>query len=118
MEIHTPGKRQCKGKSLVPHRPYSCLLSKLKPIRQSILLLIILLVLASINIFAEAEEKKSPKPKKNWFLAVKGGITLNAGNTESQLISGGVKFALKKKKVWNSSPILKLSMAVVKKNKQ
>jgi putative salt-induced outer membrane protein YdiY len=68
----------------------------LKPIRQSILILIILLVLSGINIFAETEEKK-PKPKKNWSLVVKGGITLNAGNTESQLINGGLKFDFKKK---------------------
>lgn len=68
----------------------------MKPIRQPILLLILLLVLSGINIFAETEEKK-PKPKKSWSLAVKGGITLNAGNTESQLINGGLKFDFKKK---------------------
>jgi hypothetical protein len=63
------------------------------------LLLTILLVLSNTIVLAEIKEEKAPKPNKSWSLAVKGGITLNAGNTESQLISGGVKFNLKKKSV-------------------
>lgn len=65
----------------------------MRPIRQLKLLLTILLVLSSTIVLAEVKEEKTP----SWSLAVKGGITLNAGNTESQLISGGVKFDLKKK---------------------
>ena len=62
-------------------------------------LLIILLVLSSTIVLPEVKEEKKPKPNKSWSLAVKGGITLNAGNTESQLISGGVKFNLKLKDI-------------------
>lgn len=69
----------------------------MKPIRQLILLINILLVLSSTIVLSEVKEEKKPKPNKSWSLAVKGGITLNAGNTESQLINGGVKFDLKKK---------------------
>jgi len=71
----------------------------LKPIRQLKFLLTILLVLSSVNIFTETEEKKPSDPGKSWSLAVKGGISLNAGNSESQLISGGLEFNLKKKGV-------------------
>ena len=54
-------------------------------------------MLSSNTVLPEVKEEKKPKPKKTWSLAVKGGITLNAGNTESQLINGGVKFDFKQK---------------------
>ncbi len=56
-------------------------------------------MLSSTTVRPEVKEEKEAKPKKSWSLAVKGGITLNAGNTESQLISGGVKFNYEKKGV-------------------
>lgn len=59
--------------------------------------LIFLLVLSSTIVLPEVKQENKSKPKKSWSLAVKGGITLNAGNTESQLINGGVKFDFKKK---------------------
>jgi putative salt-induced outer membrane protein YdiY len=53
-------------------------------------------VISTTIVLPEVKEEKKQKPKKSWSLAVKGGITLNAGNTESQLINGGVKFDFKK----------------------
>jgi hypothetical protein len=62
-----------------------------------ILLLVGLPVLSSTLVHAQVDEENKPKPDKGWSLAIKGGITLNAGNTESQLINGGLQFNLEKK---------------------
>ena len=56
-----------------------------------------LLHAAALFTFAQADEAKTRKGEKNWSLSLRGGLTLNAGNTRSQLISGGLKFALKSK---------------------
>ena len=82
---------------MVPRRHQHCLLSKLKPIRPLILLLVALLISGSTIVHAQVNEENKPKPNKGWSLAIKGGITLNAGNTESQLINGGLEFNLDKK---------------------
>lgn len=73
----------------------------MRPIRllKLVHLLSVLLVLSGIYIDAESKEKKSSTPGKNWSLAVKGGITLNAGNTESRIINGGLEFNLKSKEI-------------------
>jgi hypothetical protein len=46
---------------------------------------------------AETKEKEQETQKslKNWSLSVKGGLTLNAGNSESLLVNGGVRFQLR-----------------------
>lgn len=68
-----------------------------------------LLIISLVAIFltfiypitaTEIEQKEAPKDQetktgKNWSLSLKGGITLNAGNTESLLVNGGLKFHLK-----------------------
>jgi hypothetical protein len=70
----------------------------LKPIPQAILILsVFLLVLSGTIALPEVKKENKPKPNKGWSLAIKGGITLNAGNTESQLINGGLEFNLDKK---------------------
>jgi putative salt-induced outer membrane protein YdiY len=69
----------------------------LKPLKPLLILSVALLLLSTTLVLPEVKEEKKQKPKKSWSLAVKGGITLNAGNTESQLINGGVKFGFKKK---------------------
>jgi len=69
----------------------------LKPIRPLILLLVALLISGSAIVHAQVNEENKPKPNKGWSLAIKGGITLNAGNTESQLINGSLEFNLDKK---------------------
>jgi len=69
----------------------------LKPIPPLIILSAFLLVLSSTIALPEVKDENKPKTTKGWSLAVKGGITLNAGNTESQLINGGLEFNLKKK---------------------
>ncbi|UCH94029.1 MAG: DUF481 domain-containing protein [Candidatus Aminicenantes bacterium] len=66
----------------------------MRPIRRLKRLLTTLLVLAGTIIFAGTSPEESRGQSKNWTLAVKGGITLNAGNTKSQLINGGLKFQL------------------------
>lgn len=70
---------------------------RISAIRPLIFLSVVLLVVSNTIVLPEVKEEKKPKPKKSWSLAVKGGVTLNAGNTESQLISGGVKFDFEKK---------------------
>lgn len=60
-----------------------------------IILSVVLLVISGTIALPEVKEEKNAK--KTWSLAVKGGIILNAGNTENQLINGGVKFYFKKK---------------------
>jgi hypothetical protein len=59
--------------------------------------LFLLLNAAVLLTFAQVGEAKPPKVDKNWSLSLRGGLTLNAGNTRSQLISGGLKFTLKSK---------------------
>jgi putative salt-induced outer membrane protein YdiY len=54
------------------------------------------------TVAAEIELKEAPKDPKTktlkvWSLSLKGGITLNAGNTESLLVNGGLKFQLQSK---------------------
>jgi hypothetical protein len=70
---------------------------KIAAIPALILLLVALLVSSSTIVHAQVNEENKPKPDKGWSLAIKGGITLNAGNTESQLINGGLQFNLDKK---------------------
>lgn len=69
----------------------------MKPIRPLIVLSVVLLVFSGTIALPEVKEENKPKSNKGWSLAIKGGITLNAGNTESQLINGGLEFNLKKK---------------------
>jgi len=72
-------------------------------IKEKILRIIfVILLILSLNtnfILAESDNKKDNKPKKNWSLLIKGGITLNAGNTDSRLFTGGFDFHLKVKKI-------------------
>ena len=66
---------------------------------------IIYLVIAFFTFFAfscpltsvETKEKTTQKEDKNWSLWLKGGITLNAGNTETLMVNGGLKFHLESK---------------------
>jgi putative salt-induced outer membrane protein YdiY len=44
------------------------------------------------------KDAENAKPGKNWSLSLKGGFTLNAGNSQSLLVSGGLKFNLKLKR--------------------
>jgi len=51
------------------------------------------------TISAEIEKEEAPKTPatksgKDWSFWLKGGITLNTGNTESLLVNGGLKFHL------------------------
>ena len=50
-------------------------------------------------VLAEDKKEETAKPAKKWSLAIRGGITLNAGNTDSQLFTGGAEFNLKSAKV-------------------
>lgn len=46
---------------------------------------------------AEVKDEKAQPPPKKWSLSIKGGLTLNAGNTDSRLLNGGLNFNLKLK---------------------
>lgn len=71
----------------------------------------LIVVLVSIYVFAaaaplvtpaaaagtstrETAKKSPPKKSKKWKLALNGGLTINTGNTESQVYHGGGKFEL------------------------
>jgi hypothetical protein len=62
-----------------------------------LVLLTQVILAAENNVAGVAKDAPVPKKQKKWFLSLKGGFTLNAGNTQSLLFNGGTTFRLKLK---------------------